>query len=212
MVAEWERLKNDKFATISEHKELYRSLQKEECDPQLLKNVSRKIKELRAIYRQKEVRFVDVKGGSIGLCPKPSVDKLKKLQSEKIGMIVSLIKEDEGVAAIKDYAAANELNWTWFPLSASDLQEGEREEELLLIYEQLMAKLLLGERILIHCAAGVHRTGLFTYGLLLKCGYDRAAAKELIYRMRPVTAIERVERHWRWSAGVVDGGSSNVLD
>ena len=43
-------------------------------------------------------------------------------------------------------------------------------------------------KILIHCSAGVHRTGTFTYSLLRRAGFSKEETMDLLYDIRPVTA------------------------
>lgn len=55
-----------------------------------------------------------------------------------------------------------------------------------------------GGSILIHCSAGIHRTGTVAYGLLRWRGMGRQQALKLIYRIRRETAEGMLEKRMRW--------------
>ncbi len=201
----WETIKGNKFAKISALKEFLKALEEDGGDESLITEVSAKIRQTRKVYRNKDVRFCKVLGGSISAFAKPSVGKLLELEEANINTIVTLLQEKEGLEHIKLHAENKHIDWIWVPLSAGKLNQGN-EVEILEAYKEIIAKLGSGENIFVHCAAGVHRTGLFIYGLLLKLGFDFTQARELIYTIRPVTAIEMVGKHWKWIERVVDEG------
>lgn len=47
-----------------------------------------------------------------------------------------------------------------------------------------------GERIYLHCSAGIHRTGTVSYFILRESGYTHERALELIIHERPVVETE----------------------
>jgi protein-tyrosine phosphatase len=55
-----------------------------------------------------------------------------------------------------------------------------------------------GRSILIHCSAGIHRTGTVAYGILRWRGMDRDRAMKLIRRIRRETAEGMMEKRMRW--------------
>ena len=83
-------------------------------------------------------------------------------------------------------------------MSASSLPEGKQIKKVRLLFESIEDKLTNGERIFIHCAAGIHRTGAFTYGLLRYMGYSAEIAKEKINLLRTITYQQAQIKHWAW--------------
>jgi protein-tyrosine phosphatase len=55
-----------------------------------------------------------------------------------------------------------------------------------------------GKSLLIHCSAGIHRTGTVAYGLLRWRGMERDEAMQVIYQIRPITAEGMLEKRRRW--------------
>jgi len=192
----------NKFSKISDLKKVREEIVQgdESVDSELLEILENRIINLKKIYRLKSVKFIKVIQGKIGLSAKPSLGKLVKLNDQNLSTIITLLTISENKKDIEYYVNKYRKDWMWFPLSASELSyDNDFRVKLHAIYDEVIVRLKSGETILIHCAAGVHRTGLFTYGLLLKLGYKRNEALELIYELRPVTALERIDKHWKWS-------------
>ena len=86
--------------------------------------------------------------------------------------------------------------WVWFPIKAvnytlvSDPSKFEKISKNLLELRTLLSE---GKKLLIHCAAGVHRTGFVTYVLLRLCGRGHDEAINLIQIIRPVI-LEKISR------------------
>ena len=55
-----------------------------------------------------------------------------------------------------------------------------------------------GHKIYIHCSAGIHRTGMITYGLLRYLGKDTNEAKQLLHQLREVTAAQVGDERLNW--------------
>jgi len=163
---------------------------------------------LRAIYRSKEANFVSIKNGFLAVGGRPGPGKPKLLKEEGTTTIVTLLKTTEkGVEELGEIIKAEGINWIWFPFSAgkSDLVF---EEKLMKsvngLFSEVIKLLENGEKVFIHCAAGIHRTGIITSGLLRRCGFSKEETFNLIKEIRPVTALEAIPRHWKWSEKSVE--------
>lgn len=198
-------LLENEFAKISEVRLLIKELSEVELAfegrDQLLEKLKLKEEELAILYKRKQVNYQPVLKGHLSIGGKPGVERLLELSQLKTDTVVTLLKTNEaGVKEIEAELATTGISWIWFPLSASELSLSEEtREKINKVYQTLIEKLNNGERIFIHCAAGVHRTGSFTNGLLRKIGYSPIQSKKLIKEMRPVTALEAVKKHWAWS-------------
>jgi protein tyrosine/serine phosphatase len=54
-------------------------------------------------------------------------------------------------------------------------------------------------RLLIHCSAGIHRTGMVAYALLRFAGHDAATAREKLRLLRTVTCEGVGEYRLAWA-------------
>ncbi len=200
---------NDKYTKISEVRKLIKLLIQisytENDIPFLLEILRSKEKELRKIYRSKEINFIPIKNGFLSIGGRPGSGKIEMLKNTGITTVVTLLKKTEkNVDKLGELILKQEMTWIHFPLSASELPlDDEFTKNINSLYDNIINLLSKQEKIFIHCAAGIHRTGSFTNGLLQKCGFSKNEAKELIYKMRPVTGIEAVPKHWKWSEKVI---------
>jgi protein-tyrosine phosphatase len=97
------------------------------------------------------------------------------------------------------------LRWTWLPLPNGKYPRGEAHKLLAAALPLLSSYLDDGDSILIHCAAGIHRTGMLAYGLLRWRGYGKAEALDLISQMRTHTRNGLHPRHVLWGDNVIAG-------
>ena len=65
---------------------------------------------------------------------------------------------------------------------------GERPYlKLLELLEEVASRLKAGEKILLHCAAGIHRTGMFAFAVMRRLGVEHHDAFELLGAHRDST-------------------------
>lgn len=149
---------------------------------------------------KKNYVWIHESGGQIAIGGRPSLQLIEKLKAEHCTIIVTLLRESEKHIALEIGSKAKELeiDWEWLPLSASSLPTGDTLEKVKVRMEILEKRLKEGARIFIHCAAGLHRTGAFTYGLLRFLGNSVLTSKEKIAQMRPITMREVQEKHLNW--------------
>ena len=67
-----------------------------------------------------------------------------------------------------------------------------------LLYDKLKKILAAGGRIFVHCAAGIHRTGMIIYGLLRSMSFTQDVAKTTLHTLRPVTGEGLGESRFEW--------------
>jgi protein-tyrosine phosphatase len=65
--------------------------------------------------------------------------------------------------------------------------------------ENLCAEIERGAHVVVHCSAGIHRTGMIAYALLRMLAIDPNAAVGLISQSRPVTADGLVPARLEWA-------------
>ncbi len=115
-----------------------------------------------------------------------------------VSTIVTLLQENEGAEQIGFATKKAKMNWIGFPFSASKPHVGEDKEKVKKLYAQLSELLDEGETIYIHCSAGIHRTGMISYGLLRYLGHDSVKATVMLKQLREVTADQVGEERLVW--------------
>jgi DNA-binding Lrp family transcriptional regulator len=131
---------------------------------------------------------IRVAGGALAVWHRPKLRLVKKLRDEGITTIVTLLMESEGAPAIGRACAEAGIGWIWVPLDGAGIPDVAHTAELMNRVEEVAARVSAGAHVLVHCSAGIHRTGLFTYALLRRLGLDRSAAADMLHASRPTTA------------------------
>lgn len=90
------------------------------------------------------------------------------------------------------------MEWVWIPVPNGNYPQGEVHERLLNAMPQLSQLLDDGNYLLIHCSAGIYRTGTVAYGLLRWRGMASEEAMRIIHEMRKETAEGMMEKRKRW--------------
>jgi protein-tyrosine phosphatase len=84
------------------------------------------------------------------------------------------------------------------PLPSADPPGAHRSAEVRACFERLLALLERGEKIYIHCSAGLHRTGMVTHAFLRWLGHSREEALALMRELREATADAATEPRLAW--------------
>ena len=79
----------------------------------------------------------------------------------------------------------------------ADPPSSDHYKGYLKLFEKLQDILDSWGSIFIHCSAGIHRTGMICFALLLYLGFDEIDAKKFLSKLRKVTkenvGLERIE-------------------
>jgi hypothetical protein len=145
------------------------------------------------------VNWVAVDKGWLAIGHKPGgkvpLDGLKQAGGTAV---LTLLQENEGAALIGQQAKKAGLQWIWFPFSASRPHQGDQVFNVVGLFTILQQLLGTGHKIYIHCSAGIHRTGMITYGLLRFLGKEKGEALSLLQSLREVTAAQVGEDRLVW--------------
>ena len=137
--------------------------------------------------------------GKISIGHKPgSKISYKVLKNVGVNTVVTLLNLNEGADLIGAAAKKEGLEWIWFPFSASNPPQGKELDKVNQLFGQLMFVLEAGHQIYIHCSAGIHRTGMVTYGFLRYLGKDRPTALQFLSDVRKVTFEQVGEERLIW--------------
>ncbi len=148
------------------------------------------------------LNWVPVGQGRLALWGRPASKSFPFLKEEGCTRVITLLSQKEGGAAIGLLAASTQLAWTWIPLPGAKPPIGEARALLVERLAQLSDYLDQGESLLIHCSAGIHRTGMVTYALLRRRGLSPAEARETIARLRQHTADGMRPEHYAWGDAI----------
>ena len=135
--------------------------------------------------------FHPILQGAVTCHHRPSVQFMKILKQEsRCSTIVTLQSPTECPQEVESQCRKHNLAWIWVPLQGANkklLSSSKTHEIIRNALVDSKVRLERGEILLVHCAAGIHRTGLFTYALLRICGMCRESALEAIRNIRNKT-------------------------
>lgn len=141
--------------------------------------------------------FVQVFGrGRLALSERPKIKEIKKLNNDQCDRVITILGgRGENARQIGLEVESCRMHWDWIKVGkATSFSLAERIELKHAIVTTLTA-LKSGESVIIHCSAGLHRTGLLAYCVLRSAGMTRNEALEVITKMRKETALALEERY-----------------
>eukprot|EP01064_Diplonema_japonicum_P029248 TRINITY_DN4688_c1_g1_i1.p1 TRINITY_DN4688_c1_g1~~TRINITY_DN4688_c1_g1_i1.p1 ORF type:complete len:226 (+),score=62.05 TRINITY_DN4688_c1_g1_i1:55-732(+) len=115
-----------------------------------------------------------------------------KLRDLGCDVVVTLQKDEEGAQKVK--ALCGEFSMDWIQIDFWHLYHSGKSNELFAEVAKVSSLIRSGKHVAIHCAAGIHRTGMFAYSVLREIGYSSKAATDSLRHLREVTYL-RVGRH-----------------
>jgi protein-tyrosine phosphatase len=113
--------------------------------------------------------------------------------------IVSLIEEHEfELLGVPDFEirVTSAFRWHWLPMPDGGVPDAAFEENWVSSGAELRGRLVAGERVLIHCRAGLGRTGLIASRLLVEFGMTPRQALAAVRRARPGTVETTLQEHY----------------
>jgi protein-tyrosine phosphatase len=143
--------------------------------------------------------FFDVGGGQLAVTHRPKLKLLPAMREAGVTHLVTLLSEREGARTVGTAARATGLTWVWVALENGSQPPAEQETRIRSSLTDLVAVLHDGGRIVVHCSAGIHRTGMFSYALLRAAGLTEQEARSGLGHMRSVTAEGVGEQRLGWA-------------
>ncbi|MFO1207197.1 MAG: hypothetical protein U1E63_15985 [Burkholderiales bacterium] len=110
-----------------------------------------------------DIRWIPIGTGRLALWHRPARRHFTALREAGVTCLLTLLSESEGARTIGGQAEAAALGWIWLPMHGA--REPDASARPALDAGLAYASNLLdhGDSLLIHCSAGIHRTGMFAY-------------------------------------------------
>jgi protein-tyrosine phosphatase len=134
------------------------------------------------------VDFVEVGGGALAVSHRPKVKALPAMRAAGVTHLVTLLSEREGAPAMGAAARRAGIEWVWVAIANARQPEPEDQPAIVAALGTITRLLRDGARVVVHCSAGIHRTGMFAYALLRTAGLDPDEAARALARTRAATA------------------------
>ncbi|MEV1005616.1 tyrosine-protein phosphatase [Nonomuraea sp. NPDC050202] len=90
------------------------------------------------------------------------------------------------------------MQWIWIPLPSAGPPPPTSDYRLGAALMQVSSLLRDGCHVLVHCSAGIHRTGMFAYALLRFTGMTSEDAALSLERLNAVMATEAGDHRLAW--------------
>jgi predicted protein tyrosine phosphatase len=132
---------------------------------------------------------VSLLGGRLAVDHRPRLRSLPVLKQAGTTHVLTLLSAREGAEAIGKAARAAGLAWLWLPLEDASPPAESRDPEIRAAFDEVARLLRSGASVLVHCSAGIHRTGMIAYALLRHIGQSAEQSQETLRALRPFTAV-----------------------
>jgi hypothetical protein len=147
----------------------------------------------------KESFWVKVGNGKLKIGHKPGRKiAFPFLKEEGTKLVITILSEKEGALQIREEVLKLDIDWLWIPLADGKLPNKLMNSNILEVFLEAAERLKEGQGIYIHCAAGLHRTGMITNAFLRFLGYDAQASLSIIRQLRELTAVEVRAHRLAW--------------
>lgn len=133
--------------------------------------------------------FVQIdSSGALALSERPKLKEIKKLNNVGCHRVVTILgARGEQAHQIGEEVEACGMAWSWLKVSKATVLTTQEIHLFKQILNEVYESLLCGEKVLVHCSAGLHRTGMFAYALLRKSGFDHDKSMQMIQKIRAET-------------------------
>jgi hypothetical protein len=138
-----------------------------------------------------QLQWITLANGRLTLRGRPGNKLIARLPQAGVSCVVTLLSAREG-------GQLAGMAWLWLPLDNGQYPTPQAQTMLVNGLPDLWDALERGCSVLIHCAAGIHRTGMVAYGLLRWRGHSADEALILIGQMRTHTRDGLQVKQLQW--------------
>ena len=146
-------------------------------------------------------KVVQIGAGFLAVMAKPVAgewieDEFRGIAQFGIRCLVSLLEPHEikelGLSSAPALCAANGIAFVHFPLKDRGVPSASMKT--IELVEEVYQTILRGENVVIHCRAGIGRTGLLAASVLVRHGHSPQEAFRMISKARGVPVPDTVEQ------------------
>ena len=127
--------------------------------------------------------------GRLALSQRPKIKEIRKLKIDNCSRVVTVLgRAGENAHNIGAEVKAQGMVWDWIKVSTAN---NPSDHERFLIKSSsltILDALKSGESVVIHCSAGLHRTGILAHCVLRNGGLTYENSLNVITKMRIETA------------------------
>lgn len=143
--------------------------------------------------------FVPLRAGALSIGHRPRVRAVARLKAQGVTHVVTALSEAEGPGPIGTAVRNAGLTWIWIPLGSTKVLPARARPDLMAKVDEIAAALEAGARVYLHCAAGIHRTGMLSAALMFRLGCEEDFVRAALATLRPVTAEGVGEARFDWA-------------
>lgn len=125
-------------------------------------------------------------------------DDVQALRAAGYTTVLTLLPNDELLALGAEHLGAQVqqagMQWLQFPIADFGIPDPSARAVWQRVEAGVLERLLAGEHVLVHCAAGLGRTGTMVAKLLTNLGHDSETAIALVRASRPGTIETEAQR------------------
>jgi len=103
------------------------------------------------------------------------------------------------------------VEWLHLPISGASLQGDNDRATVKAAASALTDRLKIGKTVVVHCSAGLHRTGIVGYLALRLLGHSMASAFELLGQVRWETRAELEKIHFKSQSSAPNAEASKLI-
>jgi protein-tyrosine phosphatase len=145
-----------------------------------------------------DVQWVSIGAGRLAVSNRPKLKDIAKLAAQGCHRIVTIQGRNEAPGQIERASKEAGIAWTWIEVGHGTFPKDDVDRRMRRGLAELVASLQAGESALVHCSAGIHRTGMLVFAALRWLGVPESEALGLIATMRPETREGVREEHLAW--------------
>ncbi len=160
---------------------------------------------LSAAHPMSDLVLIPIAGGALCLTHRPKLKSIPAMPATGVTHVVTLLAESEGARQIGDAVLAGGMDWIWSPMAGASVPDAERTAVLRRCLGEVCGVISAGGHVVVHCSAGIHRTGMFGHALLRLLGLDATAARAKLGELRQVTGEGVGELRTAWGDALALG-------
>ncbi len=134
--------------------------------------------------------------GQLALSQRPKIKEVKKLVNDNCNRVVTILpSRREQAHLIGAEVESYGMKWEWVKVAKATNFTLEEKTMFSKAIDNSLTAIISGESIIVHCSAGLHRTGIFAYSLLRNGGMNHEEALLTIGKIRQETADALEEKY-----------------